>query len=117
VLPELGLPAGSVGVGDRNYWSPELRERLAAGGVVLLAPYYHKGRDPDRPRPARLSAVRSRVEATSGQLAERYGVKRAWARDLWHLCHRVIRKALSHTAALLNLLAGHAPTQFDFLAA
>ena len=55
VLPELGLPAGSVGIGDRNYWSPEMRERLAAGGVTLLAPYYHKSRDPDRQRSARLA--------------------------------------------------------------
>jgi hypothetical protein len=118
VLPELGLPAGSVGIGDRGYWSPELRDRLAAGGVTLLAPYYQKRRDPDRARSRRLSAVRYRVESTNGQLAERYGVKRTWAKDLWHLCHRVIRKVLSHTAAaLLNLRAGRQPMQFDALAA
>ena len=71
VLPELGLPVGSVGIGDRNFWSPELRDRLAAGGVALLAPYYHKSRDPDRARSAELSAVRYRVETVNGQLAER----------------------------------------------
>jgi hypothetical protein len=118
VLPELGLPVGSVGIGDRNYWAPELRERLAAGGVVLLAPYYHKSKDPDRPRSARLSGVRYRVETTNGQLAERYGIKRTWAKDLWHLCHRIIRKILSHTAlALINLRAGNEPLQLDALAA
>jgi hypothetical protein len=118
VLPELGLPVGSVGIGDRNYWSPELRDRLAAGGVTLLAPYYQKCRDPDRRRSARLSAVRYRIETVNGQLAERYGVKRTWAQDLWHLCHRVIRKVLSHTVAIvLNVRAGHQPLQFDALAA
>jgi hypothetical protein len=118
VLPELGLPVGSTGVGDRNYWSPELRERLAAGGVTLLAPYYRKTRDPDPRRSATLSAVRYRVETTNGQLAERYNIKRAWAKDLWHLCHRVIRKVLSHTAlAIINLRAGHQPLQLDALAA
>jgi hypothetical protein len=118
VLPEVGLPVGSVGIGDRNYWSPELQRRLAAGGVVLLAPYYQKSRDPDRRRSARLSAVRYRVETSNGQLAERYDIKRTWAKDLWHLCHRVIRKILSHTAAaLLNFRAGHQPMQFDALAA
>jgi hypothetical protein len=118
VLPELGLPAGSVGIGDRNYWSPELRDRLAAGGVALLAPYQHKSKDPDRARSARLSAVRYRIEASNGQLAERYGVKRTWAKDLWHLCHRLIRAILSHTAlALINLRAGHSPLQLDALAA
>jgi hypothetical protein len=118
VLPELGLPVGSVGIGDRNYWSPELRERLAAGGVTLLAPYFHKSKDPDPKRSAQLSAVRYRIETTNGQLAERYGIKRTWAKDLWHLCHRLIRKILSHTAAvLLNLRGGHQPLQFDALAA
>jgi hypothetical protein len=118
VLPELGLPVRSVGIGDRNYWSPELRDRLAAGGVVLRAPYYQKSKDPDRRRSAQLSAVRYRIEASNGQLAERYGIKRTWAKDLWHLCHRIIRKILSHTAlALINFRAGHQPLQLDALAA
>jgi hypothetical protein len=118
VLPELGLPAGSAGVGDRNYWSPELRARLAAAGVALLAPYYRKTKDPDPRRSAQLSVVRYRVETTNGQLAERYAIKRTWAKDLWHLCHRVIRKVLSHTAlVLVNLHAGHQPLQLDALAA
>ena len=118
VLPELGLPPGSVGIGDRNYWSPELRDRVAAAGVTLLAPYYHKGKDPDPRRSARLSAVRYKVETVNGQLAERYNVKRTWAKDLWHLCHRVIRKILSHTVAIvLTARAGHQPLQFDALAA
>ena len=118
VLPELGLPVGSVGIGDRNYWSPELRAQLAAGGVTLLAPYYQKSKDPDPKRSARLSAVRYRIETSNGQLAERYGIKRTWAKDLWHLCHRVVRKVLSHTAlALLNFRAGHQPLQLDALAA
>ncbi len=118
VLPELGLPVGSVGIGDRNYWSPELCQRLRAGGVTLLAPYYHKSKDTDRKRSARLSAVRYRIETSNGQLAERYGIKRTWAKDLWHLCHRIIRKILSHTAlALLNFRAGHQPMQLDALAA
>jgi len=118
VLPELGLPVGSVGIGDRNYWSPELRQRLRAGGVTLLAPYYQKSKDTDRKGWPRLSAVRYRIETSNGQLAERYGIKRTWAKDLWHLCHRIIRKILSHTAlALLNFRTGHQPMQLDALAA
>jgi hypothetical protein len=118
VLPELGLPVGTTGVGDRGYWSPDLRGRLAAGGVTLLAPYYQKSRDPDPDGSAALSAVRYRIETVNGQLAERYGMKRTWAKDLWHLCHRVVRKILSHTAAiLLNIVEGHPPLQFDALAA
>jgi Transposase DDE domain len=118
VLPELGLLSGTTGIGDRNYWSPDLRERLAKGGVTLLAPYYLKSKDPDRKGSARLSAVRYRVETSNGQLAERYGVKRTWAKDLWHLCHRIVRAILSHTAlALINFRAGHSPMQLDKLVA
>ncbi len=118
VLTELGLPTGSVGIGDRNFWSPELQEKLAAGGVRLLAPYYQKSKDPDRKRSARLSRVRYRIETSNGQLAERYGIKRTWAKDLWHLCHRIIRKILSHTAlVVINFRAGHMPMQLDALAA
>jgi Transposase DDE domain len=118
VLPELGLLAGTTGIGDRNYWSPELRQRLAEGGVTLLAPYYHKSRDPDPQRLARLSAVRYRIETSNGQLAQRYWIKRTWAKELWHLCHRIIRKIRSHTVlALINLSTSHAPLQLDALTA
>jgi hypothetical protein len=85
---------------------------------VLLASSCQKRRDPDSKHSARLSAVRYRIETSNGQLAERYEIKRTWAEDLWHLCHRVIRKILSYSAAvLLNLRAGHPALQLDALAA
>jgi Transposase DDE domain len=118
VVAELDPPPGTVGVGDRAYWSPAVRAELAAAGVVLLAPYYQKGRDPDRRRSARLASVRYRVETAGSQLAGRYAVKRSWAKDLWHLLHRVGRKVLSHTVGvLLNVRAGHRPLRLDALAA
>jgi len=116
VLEDLEPPPGTTGIGDRGYWDPALRERLAEGGVRLLAPYQHKSKDPDPARSRRLSAVRYRVETVNGQLAERYHVKRTWARDLWHLCHRLIRKALSHTVMVwVALKNGHPPLTFDRL--
>ena len=85
---------------------------------MLLAPYYQKSRDPDRRRSARLSAVRYRLESTNGQLAVRYHAKRTWARDLWHLCHRLVRKILSHTVlACVTTRAGWSPLSFDKLLA
>jgi len=118
VLPELGAPPGSVGVGDRGYWSPELRDRLKAWGVTFHTPYLHKSRDPDPARSARLSAVRYRLETVNGQLAERYNIKRTWAKDLWHLCHRLIRKVLSHTVmAWVTFRAGWPLLSFDRLLA
>ncbi len=118
VLPELDPPAGTVGIGDRGYWSPALRDRLAGAGVVLRTPYAHQRRDPDPAGSGRLAAVRYRIETVNGQLAGRYGMKRTWAKDLWHLCHRVVRKILSHTVAIvLTVRQGHRPVQFDALAA
>src|SRR5262245_52981226 len=42
VLPELAPPPGTTGIGDRNYWSPQVTADLAAAGVRLLAPYHSK---------------------------------------------------------------------------
>ncbi len=62
--------------------------------------------------------MRYRIETSNGQLAERYGIKRTWAKDWWHLGHRIIRKILSHTRrALVNFRAGPQPLQLDALAA
>lgn len=46
------------------------------------------------------------------QLTERYEIKKI-LRDLWHLCHRPIRKVLSHTIVVwINLIHGQQPTKF-----
>jgi Transposase DDE domain len=113
---DLEAMPGTVGIGDRNYWSPLLFEELSWQGVQLRAPYRVKKKDPDPQGSRRLGRVRWKVETVNGQLAERYRCKRVWARDLWHLCHRVIRKILSHTVAVwLNVTAGRAPLRFAAL--
>jgi len=112
VLPEVVEGTHGFAVGDRNYWSPELTDDLQARGLVLLAPYRSAKRDPAPRRSRFLSRIRYRIETTFGQLVERYHVKRVWARDLWHLCSRLMRKVLSHTlATLLNAALGHPPLQ------
>jgi hypothetical protein len=56
------------------------------------------------------------IETVKGQLAERFHAKRTWAKDLWHLCSRVLRKILSHTvAAWVNASRGHGPLDFASL--
>jgi hypothetical protein len=42
---------------------------------------------------------RRRIEPVISQLAERYGAKKRWARDRWHLTSRWLRKVLSHTVS------------------
>jgi hypothetical protein len=118
VLAELAPPEGSTGIADRGYGGAPLRQEMAESGVRLLAPPRRKKDDKpgDRRRAAALASVRYRVETANGQLAGRYNVKRTWARDLWHLCHRVVRKVLSHTALVwLCFHAGLPPLSFDRL--
>ena len=116
VVPELVEHSWGVVVGDRNYWSPPVREELAGRGVELLAPYSSKKRDPRPERSAFLSRLRYRIDTVFSQLTERYSMKRVWARDLWHLASRLLRKVLSHTVAfLLNHQAGNQPLQLSKL--
>jgi Transposase DDE domain len=116
VTPALGPPPGSVGIGDRGYYNPEMRRVLAAGGVTVHAPYYQKSRDPDRKRPSRLASVRYRIETVGSQLTTRYHVKQTRARDLWHLVHRIIRKALSHTVMIcIDVQETNPALSFDWL--
>ncbi len=83
-------------LGDRNYWSPELTRRLEDEGLRLLAPYKSKKRE-GAPWPRWLTQKRRRIETVISQLVERYGAKKVWARDRWHLTSRWLRKVLSHT--------------------
>jgi len=84
---------------DRNYWKPELSQRLKNYGLYLLAPYKSAKRQ-KQPWPRFLTRMRYRIETTFGQLVERFHAKRVWARDLWHLTSRWMRKFLSHTLAV-----------------
>jgi hypothetical protein len=52
----------------------------------------------------------------NSQLACRFQVKWTWAKDLWHLCSRILWKVLSHTvAAWINVSQGHRPLDFASL--
>jgi Transposase DDE domain len=87
-------------LGDRNYWSPKLAERLGGEGLLrLLTPYKSKKKE-KKPWPRWLTQKRRRIETVISQLVGRYQAKRVWARDRWHLTSRWLRKALSHTVAV-----------------
>jgi len=100
LAPELLAGATGWALGDRAYWSPDLRERLRAGGVQLLAPFQTRTYE-RTPWPRWLVNTRRRIETVLAQLVERYRSKRTWARDLWHLQSRWLRKVLSHATAVL----------------
>ena len=112
VLPELVESTSGLIIGDRNYHSPKAKEELWRMGIELLAPYSFKKRDPTPRKSAFLSRLRYRIDTVFSQLTGRYCVKRVWARDLWHLASRLLRKVLSHTVAfLLNCRLGNRPLQ------
>jgi hypothetical protein len=117
VLPEIVEGTSGFIVGDRIYWSPETKEELARDmGVELLASYRTKKRDPAPQRSAFLNRIRYRIDTVFSKLTGRYCIKRVWAKDLWHLAGRLLRKVLSHTIAfLLNLRAGNRPLQLSQL--
>ncbi len=117
VLPELVESTSGLIVGDRNYHSLKTKEELARGmGVELLAPYSSKKLDPNPKRSALLSRLRYRIDTVFSQLVGRYSIKRVWARDMWHLASRLLRKVLSHTVAfLLNHRSDNQPLQLSKL--
>jgi hypothetical protein len=110
VLEELADETAGVCLGDRNYWSPELHARLRERGLEMLVPFKKATRDPTPERSRAIASIRYRIETVFSQLCERFSVKRVWARDLWHLSSRLLRKVLAHTAAIiLNRAQGHEP--------
>jgi hypothetical protein len=100
LLPELVEGLTGVVVADRQYWNPALREELGREGVWIEAPFRKRSSDPTPQRSRVLNHIRRRIETTASQLAERYHLKRIWARDPWHLTSRLLRKVLSHSLAV-----------------
>ncbi|HSG15327.1 MAG TPA: IS982 family transposase [Anaerolineae bacterium] len=86
-------------LGDRNYWSPKLMERLREHDLHLLAPFSLRSKEKHR-WPTELKHKRYRIETVISQLVERFQAKRVWAKDLWHFCSRWLRRILSHTLAV-----------------
>ena len=116
VVQALHPPAGSIGIGDRSYWSPENQRILRMNGIELMAPYRNRKNDPDPQRSHELSEIRWMIETIGSQLEARYHLKTTWAKDLWHLCHRLIRKILSHTVAIwIRVSQGLLPTKLATL--
>ena len=116
LAPELLAGTQGWALGDRGYWSPGLRAQLKQElGVDLLAPFQTATHEKE-PWPFWLFLKRRRVETVIGQIVERFHGKRNWARDLWHLCSRWLRKVLSHTVAVLFCQQqGLSPLQMSLL--
>ncbi len=113
VVGERAPAVGSGGIGDRGYGSPVRREQLAQGGIRLLASYPRKSYDPKPQLSRQLRRLHWLSETVHGPWAGRFQAKRTWAKELWHLCRRVLRKVLRHTvAAWVNVTQGRRPLDF-----
>ena len=86
-------------LGDRNYWSPALKEKGLSQGLFWLTPYKSAKRE-KQTWPRWLSRKRYLVDTVFSQLTECFHAKRVWARDAWHFFSRWLRKVLSHTMAV-----------------
>ena len=116
MLAELAAGREGTILGDRNYWSPRLKEELAQRNLNLQAQFKKASTEPWPRRSAMISRFRYRIETVFGQLVDRYLIKRVWARDMWHLSNRLLRKTLSHTVAfMLNQAQGNPPLQISKL--
>ena len=112
MAPEVLSGARGWALADRNYWSPELTEKLKEEDVALLAPFKQKTHE-KAPFPPDLTRMRRRVETVIGQLVGRFNAKKVWAMDRWHAVSRLLRKIASHTmAVLLCRREGLSPLRF-----
>jgi hypothetical protein len=110
VAEELLDETTGVCLADRAYWQPALSRWLRGQGVELLAPFKKRASDPAPERSRRVTRIRYRIETVFSQLCERLSMKRVWARDLWHLSSRLLRKVLAHTLmVVLNREQGNEP--------
>jgi len=112
VVPELIQKKPGLKLGDRNYWAPLLKAELKEEGVTLEAAFKMAKFDLWPERSTLINHFRYRIETVFSQLTDRYQIKKIWARDLWHLTSRLLRKILSHTLCfVLNQFQGNSPLQ------
>jgi hypothetical protein len=78
-------------------------------GVVLLAPLHKASAQFAYSWSAMLGLVRYCIDTVFGQLTDRCGAKRIWARDLWHLRNRLLRIVLMYMLCVLFNLQDQAP--------
>ena len=123
VVPEL-VEADHHGwvVGDKGYRSKPLAQQLwQAQQLVLHTPVRRNEKTPQLAPPAlhhRLVGMRRLIETVNGQLEQQFQIKDVWARDLWHLTVRIVRKLLAHAlCVLLNIQLGRDPLKLKGLVA
>jgi len=101
-------------LGDKGYRSEKLFNKLwNEKGLFLHTSFRRNDTKPDllpKQTVKKLTGMRRLIETVNGQLEQQFSIKKVWARDLWHLANRIIRKILSHVFCVtLNLKLGREP--------
>ncbi len=120
VEPLLADDQGGWLLGDKGYRSKRLQQKLWDGRKMYFQTSIRRIDRKDSPLPKqtihKLAGIRRLIETVNGQLAERYGIKTTFARDLWHLMNRIIRKILSHTIGVcINIMRNVEPLKLRLL--
>ena len=103
--PLLGDDRGGWTLADKGYRSKELHQTLWQQRRMYFHTSVRRNDRKESPLPGetirKLTGKRRLIETVAGQLEQRFGIKTTFARDLWHLMNRMIRKILSHTVSVL----------------
>jgi hypothetical protein len=120
LLDDLLAGFSGVAIGDKGFIDAVRQQELAnKRSVELLTPTRRNMALQLPPFVQRLTRRwRKLIETVGSQLAGRFAIEQIRVCDLWHLQHRIIRKILAHTlAVVLNLQLGRSPLDFDGLLA
>jgi hypothetical protein len=110
LAPVLTEGTWGVALGDRNYWVPPIQQEMRRQGVIRLSPYRRASSPKSKATESKvLGRVRYLVDTVFGQLTDRFGLKRVWARDVWHVRNRLLRAFLMHTIGFLFNQQDQAP--------
>ena len=120
VEPLIAQDRGGWVLADKGYRSKPLQQKLWQQRKMYFHTSVRRIDKKTSPLPKQtirtLTGKRRLIETVAGQLEQRFGIKRTFARDLWHLMNRIIRKILSHTiSVLLNIKMNIEPLKLRLL--
>lgn len=118
--PLIAQDRGGWALADKGYRSKPLQQKLWQQRKMYFHTSVRRIDKKTSPLPRQtirtLTGKRRLIETVAGQLEQRFGIKTTFARDLWHLMNRIIRKILSHTiSVLLNIKMNIEPLRLRLL--
>ena len=119
MVHELAENDSGLLVCDRAYLSQPLKEELKrTQNLELSVPITKYGKPSDlSPAVGKYrKRIRRKVETVFSQWTHYFHIKKIWAKDLWHLTSRILRKILAHTFSIIYCLRqGLNPLRFSEL--